>query len=115
MEIFKEKHLPNLPEINPQGTPEQEATTNNEVGTQAEGQGAQPDLVDSESAELNALLKRLLDPNIQSEPLDKPMSLASSKRLRNKRKAKQPAAPTKSSYNPPTYVGKSNSNKDSID
>ena len=40
-------------------------------------------------------------------------SLTSSKRPRNKRKAKQPAAPTKPSYNPPMYGGNSNSNKDS--
>ena len=72
-------------------------------------------MVDSESAELNALLKRLWDPNTQSEPLDKPKSLVSSKRPRNKRKAKQPDAPTKPSYNPPMYGGSSNSNKDSTD
>ena len=72
-------------------------------------------MVDPESAELSGLLKRLLDPSIQSEPLDKPKSLASSKRPRNKKKAKQPAEPTKSSYNPPMYGGKSNSNKDSTD
>ena len=113
MENFKDKYPPNLPEINPQGTQEPEPTTDNEVGTQAEEQGSQPDSVDPESAELNALLKRLLDPNTQSEPLDKPKSLASSKRPRNKRKAKQPAAPTKPSYNPPMYGGNSNSNKDS--
>ena len=46
MENFKEKHPPNLPEINPQGTPELEATTNNEIGTQAKEQGSQPDSVD---------------------------------------------------------------------
>ena len=42
-------------------------------------------------------------------------SLVSSKRPRNKRKAKQPNAPTKPSYNPPMYGGNSNSNKDSTD
>ena len=109
MENFKEKYPPNLPEINPQETQEPEATTDNEVETQAEEQGSQPDSVDLESAELNGLLQRLLDPSIQSEPLDKPKSLASSKRPRNKRKGKQPAEPTKSSYNPPMYGGKSNS------
>ena len=61
-------------------------------------------MVDSESAELNALLKRLLDPSTQSEQLDKPNSPVLSKRPRNKRKAKQPNAPTKPCYNPPIKI-----------
>ena len=72
-------------------------------------------MINSELVELNALLKRLLDPRTLSEPLGKPKSLVSSKRPRNKRKAKQPDAPTKPSYNPPMYGGSSNSNKDSTD
>ena len=60
------------------------------------------------------MLKLVLDPSTQSQPLDKPKSLASSKRPRNKRKAKQPNAPTKPSYNPPMYGGNSN-DKDSTD
>ena len=48
MENFKGKHPSNLPQINPQGTPEPDATTKNEVGTQAKEQGSQPELVDPE-------------------------------------------------------------------
>ena len=57
----------------------------------------------------------VLDPITQLQPLDKPKSLVSSKRPRNKRKAKQPNGPTKPSYNPHMYGGSSNSNKDSTD
>merc|ERR1712243_504790 len=57
MENFKEQHPPNPPEMNPQRAPEPEATTNNEVKTQAEEQGSRQDLINSESAKLNALLK----------------------------------------------------------
>ena len=63
MENFKEQHPPNQPELNPQGALETKATTNNEVRTQAEEQESQQNWVDSESAELNALLKTLLDPS----------------------------------------------------
>ena len=48
MENFKEQHPPNPPEMNPQRAPEPETTTNNEVETQAEEQGSQQDLINSE-------------------------------------------------------------------
>ena len=57
-------------------------------------------------------VKHIVEECTQSQPLDKPKSLVSSKRLRNKRKAKQPNAPTKPCYNPPMYGGNTNSNKD---
>ena len=44
MENFKEQHPPNQQERNPQGAPELKATTNNEVGTQAEEQESQKKL-----------------------------------------------------------------------
>ena len=97
MENFKEQHPPNQPHINHQGAPEPESTNNNEVETQTKEQESQQNLVDSELAEPNALLKMLLDPSTQSQPLDKPKSLVSSKRPRNKRKVKQPNALTKPS------------------
>ena len=97
MEKFKEQHPPNPSAINHQGAPEPEATDNSEVEAQTQEQEIQQNSVDSESAELNALLKLVLDPNTQSQPLDKPKSLVSLKRPRNKRKAKQPNAPTKPS------------------
>ena len=46
MENFKEKYQPNLPELTSRETQEAEPTTDNEVGTQAEEQGSQPDLCD---------------------------------------------------------------------
>ena len=113
MENFKDKYQTNLPEITSQETQEAAPTSDNEVGTQAGEQGLQPDLCDPESTGLDTLLKRLMDPNTQPEPLDKPKSLTASKRPRNKRKLKQPNASAKLSYNPPMYGGKSNSNKDS--
>ena len=111
MENFKEQHPPIPSAINHQGAPEPEATDNSEVETQTKEQESQQNLVDSESAELNALLKMVLDPSTQSQPLDKPKSLVSSKRPRKKRKAKQPNAPTKPSYNPPMYRGNTNSTR----
>ena len=113
MDKFKEQHPPNQSEVNHQGATEPEATNNGEVKTQQ--QKYQQNSADFESAELNVLLKLVLDPSTQLQPLDKPKSLVSSKRPRNKRKAKQPNAPTKPSYNPPIYRGNTNSNKDSTD
>ena len=52
-----------------------------------------------------------MDPNTQSEPLDKPKWLTASKRPRNKRKLNQANASAKLSYNPPMYGGKPNNNE----
>ena len=46
MENFKEKYQTNLPEITSQEIQEAAPTSDNEVGTQAEEQGSQPDLCD---------------------------------------------------------------------
>ena len=89
MENFKDKYQTNLPEITSQETQEATPTSDNEIGTQAGEQGLQPDLCDPESTGLDTLLKRLMDPNTQPEPLDKPKSLTASKRPRNKRRLKQ--------------------------
>ena len=80
MENFKDKYQTNLPEITSQETQEAAPTSDNEVGTQAEERGFQPILCDPESTGLKTLLKRLMDPNTQSEPLDKPKLLTASKR-----------------------------------
>ena len=55
----------------------------------------------SEKTELDTLLKKIMDPNTQSELLDKPKLLTTSKRPRNKRKLNQAKPPVKPSYNPP--------------
>ena len=88
MDKFKEQHPPNQSDITHHGAPEPEATDNSEVETQTKEQESQQNSVDLESAELNALLKLVLDPSTQSQPLDKPKSLVSSKRPRNKRNGK---------------------------
>ena len=51
--------------------------------------------------ELDTLFKKIMDPNTQSELPDKPKSLTTSKRPRNKRKPTQAKPPVKPSYNPP--------------
>ena len=112
MENFKDKYQTNLPEITSQETQEATPTSDNEVGTQAREQGLQPDLCDPEYTGLDTLLKKLMDPNTQPEPLDKPKSLTASKRPRNKRKLNQANASAKPSYNPPMYGGKTNNSKD---
>ena len=53
-----------------------------------------------------------MDPNTQSEPLEKQKLLTASKRPRNKRKLNQANASAKPSYNPPMYGGKPNNNED---
>ena len=100
-----------MPEIASQEAQESTPTSDNEIGTQAGEQGLQPNLCDQESTGLDTLLKRLMDPNTQPEPLDKPKLLTASKRPRNKRKLKQANALEKPSYNPPMYGERSNSNK----
>ena len=64
-----------------------------------------------ESTGLDTLLKKIMDPNTQPEPLDKSKSLIASKRPKNKRKLNQANASAKPSYNPPMYGGKSNNNE----
>ena len=86
MNRFKEQHPSSKPDVSYQGTTETKATNNDEVKTQQ--QESQQSSTESESAELNALLKLVLDPSTQSQPLDKPKTLVSSKRPRNKRNAK---------------------------
>ena len=73
MDKFKGQHPPNQSDVNPQGAKKQKATDNDQVKTQQQEQ--QQDSADSESAELNALWKLVLDPNTLSLPLDKPKSL----------------------------------------
>ena len=58
-------------------------------------------LCSSEPTELDTLLKKIMDPNTQSELLDKPKLLTTSKRPRKKRKLNQVKPPVKPSYNPP--------------
>ena len=67
MDKFKEQHPPNQSDVNHQGAKEQKATDNDEVETHQ--QEPQQDSADSESAELNALWKLVLDPNTQSHLL----------------------------------------------
>ena len=55
----------------------------------------------SEPTELYTLLQEIVFPNTQSELLEKPKLLTSSKRPRYKRKSNQSKPPLKPSYNPP--------------
>ena len=52
-----------------------------------------------------------MDPNTHPEPQDKPKSLTTYKRPRNKRKLKQANASAKPSYNPPMYGEKPKNNE----
>ena len=58
-------------------------------------------MCNSEQTELDTLLQKIMDPNTQAELLEKPKSLVTSKRPRNKRKSTQSKPPVKPSYNPP--------------
>ena len=74
-------------------------------------QTLQQAICNPESIGLDILLKKIMDPNTQPEPLDKPKLLIASKRPKNKRKLNQTNASAKPAYNPPMYGGKSNNNK----
>ena len=50
---------------------------------------------------LDALLQKIMDPHIQSQQLDTPKSLLTSKRPRNKKKDKNSKLTGKSTYQPP--------------
>ena len=114
MESFKNKHQTSLPVITSQETQKTTLASDSEVGTQAGEQGLQQDLCDPESTGLDTLLKKIMDPNTQPEPLDKPKSLTASKRPRNKRKLNQANASAKPSYNPPMYGGKQTTTKTTL-
>ena len=53
------------------------------------------------AAELDTISQKIMDPNTQSELLEKPTLLTASKRPKNKRKSTQSKPPVKPSYNPP--------------
>ena len=83
----------------------------NEVGKQTGDQRLQQAMCNSEPIELDTLLQKIMDPNTQSELLDKPKLLTTSKRPRNKRKPNQAKPPVKPSYNPPIAEKSSSNNK----
>ena len=97
MENFKNKHQTSLPAINSQETQEATPASDSEVGAQTGEQRLQQAMCNPESTGLDTLLKKIMDPNTQPEPLDKPKSLTASKRPRNKRKLNQANASAKPS------------------
>ena len=101
MENFKNGHQVSLPAITSQETQEATPANDSEVGTQTGEQRLQQAICSSESTGLDTLLKKIMDPNTQSKPWDKPKSLTASKRPRNKRKLNQANPPAKLSYNTP--------------
>ena len=54
---------------------------------------------------LDVLLQKIMDPHIQSQQLDTPKSLSTSKRPRNKKKDKFLKSTGKSTYQPPKADG----------
>ena len=83
MENFKNKHQTSLPVITSQETQEATPASDSEVGTQTGEQRLQQAMCNPESTWLDTLLKKIMDPNNQQEPLDKPMSLTASKGPKN--------------------------------
>ena len=67
----------------------------------------------SEPTELDTLLQKIMDPNTQSELLEKPKLLTASKRPKNKRKPTQSKPPVNPSYSTP--VASKSSIKDDND
>ena len=111
MENFKNEHQTSLPAITSQKTQEARPANYSEVGMQTGEQRLQQAMCNSESTGLDTLLKKIMDPNTQSELLDKPKSLTTSKRPRNKRKLNQANPPAKPSYNPPVAEKSSSNNE----
>ena len=101
LENFKNDHQVTLPVITYQENQEPVQTDDNDFETQSGDQRLQQAMCSSEPTELDTLLQKIMDPNTQSELLEKPKLLTTSKRPKNKRKSTQSKPPVKPSYNPP--------------
>ena len=78
----------------------QEANEDN-LNTQTIEQEVQPEPCTSEPTQLDSLLQNIINPDTQSHLLDKPKSLASSKRPQKKRSTTESRANVKPFYEPP--------------
>ena len=94
-------HQVSLPAITYQGSHEADQPDDTEVEAQSADQRLHQAMCSSTPTELDTLLQRIMDPNTQSEILEKPKNLTTSKRPRNKRKANQSKPPENPSYHPP--------------
>ena len=74
-----------MPAINYQNTQEPAKTNKDNLDAQPCDQTLQQESCTSEPTQLDALLQNIINPDTQSQLLEKPKSLASSKRPRNKR------------------------------
>merc|ERR1712240_393965 len=83
----------------------EEPKTNEDIlDTQPIDQEVQPESCTSEPTQIDLLLKNIINPDTQLQLLDKPKSLASSKRPRNKRSTAESRTNIKPSYKPPVTI-----------
>ena len=101
LENFKNGHQVTLPAIIYQETQEPVPADDNTYGTQTGDQRLQQAMSSSELTELDTLLQKIMDPDTQSELLEKLKLLTTAKRQKNKRKSTQSKPLIKPSYNPP--------------
>ena len=87
--------------------PQRKEANEDNLNTQTMEQEVQPESCTSEPTQLDSLLQNIINPDTQSQLLDKPKSLASSKRPKNKRSTAESKSNIKPSYKPPVTNGNS--------
>ena len=101
LEDFKKGHQVSIPEITHQGSESTTQQNNSEEDIQTGDQRLHQAMSSTSPTGLDALLQKIMDPHTQSQQLDKPKNLSTSKRPRNKRKEKHSKSSEKSTYQLP--------------
>ena len=101
LENFKKGHQANVPEITHHGSESTIQQNNSEEEMEIGDQRLYQAMSSTSPTGLDALLQKIMDPHTQSQQLDKPKNLSTSKRPRNKRKEKHSKSSEKSTYQLP--------------
>ena len=86
--------------------PQRQDTNEDNLDTQPIEQDVQPESCTSEPTQLDSLLLNIINPDTQSQLLNKPKSLTSSKRPKNKRNTAESKSNNKPSYKSPVTIQK---------
>ena len=101
LENFKKGHQVSIPEITQQGSESTTQQNNSDEEVKTGDQRLYQAMSSTSPTGLDTLLQKVMDPNTQSEHLEKPKNLATSKRPKNKRKEKQSKSSEKPIYHLP--------------
>ena len=88
LENFKKGHQVSIPEITQQSSESTTQQNNSDEEVQTGDQRLHQAMSSTSPTGLDTLLQKVMDSNTQSELLEKPKNLATSKRPKNKRKEK---------------------------